>query len=259
MKKLVRLFFLTALMCFGSQAMAQVRGSLFLGGTFPMGNYAIFDDFDNFALTSTDADADNGGAGIGFYAGVRWYFNVGVEGLDVILSVDGLYNGPCTDLKNTYREKESSFDGQIIGSSFKYNATPKYIIIPAMLGLKYTYQLNPSLGVYVEAGAGGDIRFITGMESVSQSNIAGLDTKITTIQSYDKAFSFAYQAGIGFEVARNLVIGCSFYDLGGAAVKGEQTVKTKTLNDNVTTTTNNYRDLGFVHPIMVVGRIGFSF
>ena len=35
--------------------------------------------------------------------------------------------------------------------------------------------------------------------------------------------------------------------------------KTKTFNDNVTNTTKNYRELGTVHPIMVLGRIGFCF
>lgn len=259
MKNILKMFVLTAMLLLGGRAMAQVRGSLFLGAPIPIGNYAVFNDFNDFALTSTDTDADYAGAGIGFYAGVRWYFNVGVEGLDIILSVDGLYNGPCSELKNTYREMETSFSGQVLERSFKYNSTPKYINVPAMLGLKYTYELNPSFGVYVEAGAGGDVRFITGMESVSQANIAGIDTRITTIQDYDKTFSFAYQAGVGIEVAKNLVIGCNFYDLGGAAVKGEQTIKTKTLNDNVTNTTNNYRELGYVHPIMILGRIGFSF
>lgn len=259
MKKLLKVFALVTMLVLVGQAKAQIHGSLFLGGALPMEHYASFEDFNNFALTSTDVDADFAGAGTGFTAGFRWYFNVGVKGLDVLLSVDGIYNGPCSDLKNTYRDMESSFEGPLVDYSFKYNSTPKYINVPAMLGLKYTYNFNSSLGVFIEAGAGGNARFITEMESVSQSKLAGIDTRITTIQKYEKAFSFAYQAGIGIEVSKNLMIGCSFYDLGGAAVSGEQTVKTKTLNDNVTNTANDFHDYGYVHPVMVLGRIGFSF
>ena len=259
MNKLFKVFAMAALMLIGGQAMAQVRGAMFLGASLPMDEFAEFDGFNEFALTSTDVLSEDGGAGTGFNAGLRWYFNVGVEGLDVMLSVDGLYNGPCTDLKNAYRETENSYDGQIIDGSFKYNATPKYINVPAMLGLNYTYHINPSFGIYVQAGAGGNGRFITSMESVSKTAVLGVETQTTTIQEYDKAFSFAYQAGAGIEVAKNLVIGCSFYDLGSTAVGGEQTIKTKTLNDNVTNSTKDYRDLGTVHPVMVLARIGFCF
>lgn len=257
MNKLCKVLALATLLIFGGQAMAQVHGAMFFGASVPQKNFATFNDFNDFALTSTDIDADYAGAGIGFNAGLRWYFNVGVKDLDVLFSIDGLYNGPCSNLKNTYRDMESSFDGQIIDRSFRYDATPKYINIPAMLGVNYTYHLNPNFGLFVEAGAGANLRFITGMESVSQTNIAGIDTRTTTIQKYESAFSFAYQLGLGIEVAQNLVIGCSFYDLGGASVAGEQTIKTKTLNDNVSSVTNEYRELGTVHPVMILGRIGF--
>lgn len=251
MNRLLKVFALTLMMVVGGQAMAQTRGAMFLGASFPMSDFAEFDAFDDFALTTNEFDNDDAGAGIGFNAGLKWYFNVGVQGLGVMLSVDGFYNGPSKDLKNFYRETEDSFNG----GSLKYKATPQYINVPAMLGLNYIYHINPNLGVYVEAGAGGNLRFITSMESV----IKGVETQITKLQEYDKAFSFAYQAGIGVEVAKNLVIGCSFYDLGSAAVTGEQTIKTKTLIDNASNTENDFRELGTVHPIMVLGRIGFSF
>lgn len=259
MNRLVKLFAVAIMLVLGGQAMAQTRGAMFLGASFPMKDFAEFDSFNDFALASTDVDDDDAGAGIGFNAGLKWYFNVGVKGLGVMLSVDGFYNGPSEELKNAYREIENSYEGQLIESSFKYKAKPQYINVPAMLGLNYMYRLNPNLAVYVEAGAGGNLRFITDMESVGKTTILGVETQTTTVQDYEKAFSFAYQAGVGIEVAKNLVIGCSFYDLGAAAVAGEQTVKTKTLNDNVTNTTNSYRELGTVHPVMFLGRIGFSF
>lgn len=259
MKKLFAVLALTATMIMCGQAMAQTRGALLLSGAFPMSDFAEFDGFDDFALTQIDED--NAGAGIGFSVGFKWYFNVGVKGLGVMLSADGIYNGPNANLKTAYREWESHYDGPYINGSRNYNATPKHINVPVMLGLNYIYNFNPNFGIYVEAGLGGDMHFLTKMESVSQGSLLGAEVKTTATQKYDMGFSFAYQAGIGFEVAKNLVIGCSFYDLGKAQVKGDETIVTKrTVAGNTTSTTdNNYNTFGTVHPYIIMARLGFSF
>ena len=111
-----------------------------------------------------------------------------------------------------------------------------------MLGLNYIYHFNPNLGIYVEAGAGGNMRFITDMVYSTESVI----TSTKTTHKYDMGFGFAYQVGAGFEVAKNLVIGCSFYDLGNTVVKGS-------VNDKIV---DNF---GTVRPMMIMARIGFSF
>jgi opacity protein-like surface antigen len=259
MKKLAKVFALVVLMIMGGQAMAQSRGTMFLGASFPMKDFADFDGFNTFALTSTDETS--AGAGIGFNAGLKWYFNVGVEGLNVMLSVDGFYNGPNADLKNAYRNGEYCYPAVSWlwdGDSFEYNSTPKYINVPAMLGVNYIYRVNPQFAVFAEVGAGGNCRFITELETVGKSHSSTLNNVTKTTTNYDKAFSFAYQAGVGIEVAKNLVIGCSFYDLGKAEVKGEQIIK-KTVNNGGEPTITEYNTYGTVHPIMVLGRIGFSF
>ncbi len=255
MKKIVRMFALAALMIVGGQAMAQTRGVMFAGASIPLADYAEFDGFSDFALASYDEN--DGGAGIGFNAGLKWYFNVGVEGLGVMLSVDGMYNGPCADLKSAYRSMEVSMGNNSVGGSFSYTATPKYINLPAMLGINYIYHFNPNFGVFVEAGAGGNLRFITPMETLSKQDFLGFEKKTVIKNTYDKAFSFAYQAGVGIEVAKNLVVGCSFYDLGKANVNITETKKVTI--DTETNTTTDYKALGTVHPIMILGRIGFSF
>lgn len=256
MKKLVKVFALAALLVIGGQSLAQTRGAMFLSASFPVKDFAVFDSFNDFALTTVDIDDDDAGAGIGFNVGLKWYFNVGVKGLGVMLSVDGFYNGNNADLKDAFRNKEGMFDGYIYNSSFEYNFTPRYINVPAMLGLNYIYHLNPNFGIFVEAGAGGNLRFITDMEYVTKQSldILGINinsnTKVTN--DYDKALSFAYQVGAGIEVAKNLVIGCSFYDLGKAEVKGETTIKGDSNSPRL-------QKWGTVHPMMVLGRIGFSF
>lgn len=258
MKRIKLLAILSLLLITGGQMMGQTRGAMYLGPSFPMGDFATFDGFNDFALTTLDAT--QGGANVGFNVGLKWYFNVGVEGLGVMLSLDGFYNGPNSDLKDTYRNNESEGGNPLVNGSFSYNATPKYINVPAMLGLNYIYNLNPQFGVYVEAGAGANLCFITEMESVSTIDVAGIETKVKTTQKYDNAFSYiAYQAGVGIEVAKNLRIGCSFYSLGKCEAKGYKTVKTTTLNDNVTTTDKDYCTYGVIQPMMILGRIGFTF
>ena len=258
MKKLLKVFALAALMVMGGQAMAQTRGAMFLSASFPLKDYADFDGFDDFALRSTDLDDDDAGAGVGFNVGFKWYYNVGVEGLGVMLSLDGVYNGPNSDLKAAYRSQEGTTGGSIVGGSFNYNYTPRYINVPAMLGLNYIYHFNPNFGVYVEAGAGGNLRFITSMESVTKGQLLNVETTIKNTQSYDKAFSFAYQAGLGVEVAEKLLIGVSFYDLGKAQVAGDFVKKTTPANGS-TNTEKGYNTFGTLHPMMIMARIGFSF
>ena len=255
MKKLVRLFALVAMMVIGGQAMAQTNGAMYLGASIPMKDFARYDGVNEFALKTVDAT--QAGAAVGFNAGLKWYFNVGVKGLGVMLSLDGFYNGPNSDLKADYRNGQ--WGGENVSGSFSYNATPKYINVPAMLGLNYLYSINPQLGIYAEAGVGGNMRFITQMESVGTWKVSGIESSVKTTQKYDNAFSFAFQAGLGFEIAKNLRIGCSIYNLGKADVKGEETVKTTTLNNNVTNTETTYRTFGSIQPIMVLGRVGFSF
>ena len=78
--------------------------------------------------------------------------------------------------------------------------------------------------------------------------------KNSCVYDYEKALTFAWQAGVGIEVSKSLVIGCSFYDLGGAPVKGEL----KTMVEGVNMPTADF-EYGTDHPVMVLGRLGFRF
>ena len=130
MKKLTSLIVLSLMLFIGGKMMGQnpTRGALFLGVSFPMGDYAEFDDFNDFALTS--AVGNDGAAGIGFNVGAKWYFNVGVKGLGVMLSFDGFYNGPNSNLKEKYRNNESEYTGHYISGSFLYRSKPRFINVP---------------------------------------------------------------------------------------------------------------------------------
>lgn len=246
MKKLVKMFALAVILIVCSQTMAQTHGTMFLGASFPMND---FGDGDRFIETALGGNDDDGGAGIGFNAGLKWDFGVGVPGLSVLLSIDGLYNGPSADLKDDYKSVERDWetwcDNVTVSSS-------KYINVPAMLGLRYCYYLNSNFGIYVEGGAGGNMRFITDYTQKGTSKV--LKLKNNTVYDYENAFSFAWQAGLGIEVSKNLVIGCSFYDLGKADVRGEKS----SVVEGVNVPTVDFVQ-GTLHPMMIVGRIGFRF
>lgn len=253
MNKLSKVFAIAVILILGGQAMAQNRSAIFLSASFPMKEYAEFDRFyGGFALTTQNRY--EAGADLGYNAGYKWYLNFGVKGLGVLLSVDGFYNGPTKELKDVYRDQEGAASGPN-GGSFRYTAIPKYVNVPAMVGLNYICHFNSNLGMYVEAGAGGNLRFITDMESVTKTTLH--KETIQETQDYENALSFAYQAGIGFEVAKKLIIGCSFYDLGSAIVSSEHTFKKETLDyEELTVFPQTY---GTIHPIMVLARIGFTF
>ena len=259
MNKVVRILILSAMLFMGGQAMAQFNGAFFLGAGLPTGDFGKFDNLNNMTTMSLNEADTYAGAGIGFNAGVKWYFNVGVKGLGAMLSIDGFYNGANPDLKTAYRNAEGESGGTIASGSFNYSATPKFINVPAMLGLNYIYAINGQLGVFAQAGIGGNMRIITDLESVAKGELLGVESTITTNQDFDNAFCLAYQVGGGFEIARNLVVGVSYYDFGTARVKGEQTVKTSSSAGGNSPSTTNYRELGTAHPSMLVLRLGFSF
>ena len=254
MNKLFKVFSMVVMLVMGGQAMAQTRGAMFLGVSFPIMDFAEYEgSYNNFALNTrngTDAAAD-----MGYNAGLKGYFNVGVKGLGVMVSADGFYNGPNKELKKEYREQEGVYYGVTNSGYANYNSTPIYVNVPVMLGLNYIYHFNPNLGIYVEAGAGGNMRLITDMEYV----IKGTLMEESELYEYDRAFSFAYQAGIGLEVAKHLVIGLSFYDLGSADVETVHTYTTNYLELDRIITVSHPETYGTIRPIMVLGRIGFSF
>ena len=249
MNKLKSLIVLSLMLFVGGQMMGQnqIHGNMFLSAAFPMGSFA-----DGGSITSTalgSVSSQDGGAGIGVNFGLRWTFGVGVPGLDVMLTADGFYNGPNGDMKDFYKDVRN--DWEVLHNNVTVRS-PKYFNIPAMLGMHYCYDINPQFGVYAEAAAGGNMRFITNYTQKGSTKVANL--KNSTIYDYSSAFTFAYQLGLGIEVSKSLVIGFSFYDLGKAEVKGD----CSTVLEGVTLPTQSFEYVT-LHPMMILGRIGFAF
>ena len=246
MNRIKSLICLSLMLVMGGQMMAQTHGTMFLGASFPMGNFNKVDGYYSTALYGGQ-DAKFGGAGLGFNAGLKWDFGLGVPGLAVVLSVDGFYNGNSGDMKECYKDYASGYDLLNRDIEQKY---AQHINVPVMLGMRYTYYFNPQLGLYAEGEVGGNGRFIT-PHVMKYTSLLGV--KHTDTERFNTAFTFAWQAGLGLEVSKNLVVGCSFYNLGSSEVKGTETLKSdqgKVENDF---------EHGTLRPMMLLARIGFRF
>lgn len=231
----------------GSQLIAQTNVYLNLGGAIPIGDFADGDET-GFALAS--GDFTEGGAGMGFTAGLKFKFNTGLKGLDVILSLDGIYNGLNSDVRDFFEDAESLWEEDYNDVTLR---TPKYINVPLMAGANYTYDINPKLGVYDEAGLGANFRYITNLSLEVKDS--GYKASIT--DKYDPTFTFAYQLGAGLEINKNMAIGINYYNLGGGKVGGKEIVK-ESYNGSSDSDSEKFK-YKRVTPTMVMLRVGFKF
>lgn len=246
MKKTFRLIALAIMLVMGGQAIAQMNGTMFLSAAFPVGNYGKGEN-NAWSLTANNLDSRYAGASIGANVGLKWNFGIGVPGLSVMLSADGFFNGLNNDLKEYFDEREIDMKNNQLIKSYTLNR-PRYINVPVMVGLHQIFYLTSSFGIYIEAGLGGNARFITNYE---ETVVDALNISTSTIYDYKTAFSFAYQVGTGFEVSKNFVIGASFYDLGASKVVAERT--------RPILGTDTYKNEKGVRPMMMLVRIGFKF
>ena len=249
MKKLSTLIVAVLLMFAGSQLFAQTNVYLNLSGAIPTGNFAD-GEIDNSGVDWGLLDEDkDGGAGFGLNAGLKFKIATGVNGLGVLITVDGIYNGLNSELREYYAdivdEGEDDYDDF-------YLITPKYFNIPALAGVNYTYNINQKFGVFAEAGVGPNLRIITKMESYAETSY----NKVTYTREYEPKLSFAYQIGAGIELSKRITLGFNFYNLGSEKVRYEWTRKVKSQNGNGSD--SGKETLKRITPTIVMLRVGFK-
>lgn len=188
------LVFVTVLLLTGSPLFAQIDVYVNLGAAIPVGKFAGGEGVNEIALTN--ADYKEGGAGLGAIVGTKVKFNFGPTGFGVFLSLDGIYNGLNTDVRDAFEDLETYYEG--------YFRTPKYINVPLMVGAHYVYSINSSIGIYGGAACGANFRRITRLE---------LELERASY-NYQNKFSFAFQVGTGVEIVERITVGADFYYLG---------------------------------------------
>lgn len=239
---------LSLLLVMGGQAFAQTRSYMCLGASLPMGNFGK-GNADTWSLINANQDNRNGGASIGANVGLNWNFGIGVPGLSVMFSIDGFYNGLNSNLKDYYEAKEITMKNDPLVHKYDLSL-PNYINVPVMAGLSQIFYLTPSFGIYLNAGIGGNARFLTWYHEAI--NYVDAETAAPRwVLEYKTAFSLAYQVGLGIEVAKGFTVNASFYDLGASAVVAERTQPEGG--------TDIYKNEKGVRPQMLLVRIGFRF
>lgn len=200
---------------------AQNSFRITVGGSMPIGNFGkakvINNAVDKWALLTNDKSG-YGGAGMGFSVGLQEKIGFpSVEGLGVILSIDGFYNGLNSELNDVYEETAESLehDEDIKDVSLK---TQKHLNFAPMAGVNYEYNLNESFGIFAEVGLGANMRKITNL-SLEIDGTDGLS--YYGKDKYDIKFSFAYKIGLGVIVGNRFVIGIHYFGLGTSKVTGK--------------------------------------
>lgn len=198
---------------------AQNNFSLRFGVALPTGNYAdATADYYNEVLRYGLVDnTKKGGAGKGFTAGMQYKIGIdNVKGLGVVLSSDIFYNSVNSDVRDYFDEEineEESSDHEI---DYKL---PKYIHIPIMVGLNYTYDLNESMALFGEGALGANLRMLTKFEcyeaTKTHESISDLKYKVAT--------TFAFRLGVGITLNKRYTIGIDYYNHGSSKVAGEWT------------------------------------
>lgn len=247
MNKFTKMLIVAVLLFSGSQLFAQTNVYLNLGGAIPTGDFA---DGDETGFALVDDDFTEGGAGIGFTAGLKFKFNTGLKGLGVVLTLDGIYNSLNSDVRDFFEDVENECEEDYNDVTLK---TPKYINVPLMVGANYMYDINDKLGIYGEAGLGAKFRYITNLSLEVKDS--GWKESIT--YEYDPTFTFAYQFGAGVEINNKVTIGFNFYDLGAGKVSGK--VKEKESYGGSSESESEKFKFKRVTPSMVMLRVGFKF
>ena len=247
MKRLFTLIIAATLMFTGSQLFAQTNVYLNLSGALPTGDFADGDE-DEWGLFTED---NEGGAGLGFNIGIKFNIATGVNGLRALISIDGIYNGLNSDLRDAF--EDAIEDGEDYYKDFSL-ITPKYINIPVMAGANYTYNINNKFGLFAEAGLGPNLRIITKCEEYTETDYS----KTTYTREYEPKVSLAYQFGAGIELSKRVTLGVNFYNLGSAKVKYEWKNKVKYTNGNSPVSSDDKDSLKRITPTIIMLRVGFK-
>ena len=246
------LFFMAFVAMMVGGAFAQSSFTLKLGASFPQGKFGEGDK-NRWGLSSNDK---RGGAGTGFSVGGEWVKAVsGVEGLGVLFSVDAIYNGLNSDIKDAVDELEEELEDDNSISDYSIYK-PSYINIPLMVGLNYSYALNGTLSVFGNAGIGANVRIITPAveEYVYENESAEAEYKYTN--SFTPAVTLSWRIGVGMKVNDKFSISLEYYVLGDSKVKG------KYESTSYYSTTGNHSEnsydfkYGKINPTMLLLRLG---
>lgn len=228
MKKIVIAISILMMSISCGEIFAQKDGfSLHLSGVFPNGKFGEFGA--TLWEEHFDTRVDGGAASTGFGLGVKYQHSISsIKNLRAMFEADIMYNPLQEEIKDQFDELSVSWDGDLISSSV---STSKYLNIPLMAGLNYSFDLAEKVKLYGELGVGLNVRLITKTSIEKEIKKIWYDggydderheeTRTYKLEfEYNPAVSFAYQVGVGVLLSEKLSVGLNYYNLGSAKVKG---------------------------------------
>ncbi len=187
--------------------------SIHAGLAFPSGEFGD-DDTD---------DDDSGLAGVGIDLGGKYIYQLDKKGLSLFGSADLILNGLQSDTEDDLEDNlEDYYDWEDINFY-------KYINIPVLTGLNYTYNVNSGISIFGEVGLGFNLLKVTTMTFEYDNE----DGKMT----FDPSTKFAYKIGGGINFKNGLSAELNLLKLGEHELEGE------TKYDGDTEDFNDYREL----------------
>ncbi len=237
-KKMLFAAFLTAALMGGNALFAQSSSYLNLGLNIPTGSFG--------SKASTCAlfnpTSIQGGANLGANLGFKFITDTKVDGLGIMLTVDGMYNG----LQKSINVEDYWFNSIPEYVGLKPRITkPSYINVPFLLGLNYNYNLSNTIGLYAEGGVGVNVRFVLPCKMSAKGDVLGVNTEYSYEYHYSPKLAFAFQLGGGVVISKALTLGINYYNLGSAQVCGHEDSYLKVASGNPTShsTDFEYKDL----------------
>ncbi|MBO7260482.1 MAG: outer membrane beta-barrel protein [Bacteroidaceae bacterium] len=244
-----------ALLLTVSSILAQSEYSVYLGGSYPLGDYGRFST-NNEEIAWYDKTS-NAGAGVGFDIGIKMKSDIkSIEGLGFIITADLFYNGHNNDLKDLKKDYEEELED--FSSDFKFRM-PKYINIPVMLGLNFETQLKSDIDLWTELAVGANLGKTTkylreyGYDDYDDY----YDYHLCYSMTYNTTLSLAYQFGIGVKLSDKISLGIHYYSLGSRRLEGEEYYE-----EHYSGNDDDYDEdfkLGRINPNMLNFRIGYCF
>ncbi|MBR1798778.1 MAG: hypothetical protein IJ761_02625 [Bacteroidales bacterium] len=139
--------------------------------------------------------------------GIVSYPGVGVQ-TGVFLSADLLWQIPSSERFYLMLNTGLMAAGQDVAieqfaNSYRFVApslnVADYVFVPGILGVKYVWQVSDVVGLFYDLGAGVNYRYVK--YGILEDNPED-DTYFR-----DRGYTFAFQAGTGFELAEKLTLG----------------------------------------------------
>lgn len=264
MKKItISAILLVALMGLNSVSFAQrdadrkvhAEVKVLAGGS--IGDYGKYTNFNNSIYNTPEKTEAGAGFTGGF--GIKVAFGLPVRNLALFVDADLLISATNKDLRKEFD------DGSISGTpgvTDYYNSTPVPINLPIMGGVRYDIDFNHNYGMFIEGGLGVNFGAITPITYNFTYTSGSTKTTVNASLDHHTNITFAFQAGLGFNLGQRIRLGVSYFNLGTNNTTWDATVKTTTkVGSSTSTTSDTQKDIkgGKCNPQMIMGTLAIVF